>query len=55
MKYKSGNILLLNDGRTVYVAVVDEESEVYHVFDMEDEDEQFKVCDEDVFQLVVSA
>jgi len=55
MKYETGNILLLNDGRTVYVSAVDAENEAYRVFDTEDENEYFDVCAEDICQLVVSA
>ena len=55
MQYSNGNILLLYDGRTVYVSLADEKMNCYHVFDMEDENDTFIITDEDVADLVLTA
>lgn len=55
MKYNSGNILLLKDGRTVYVFLVDADNKCYHVLDTEDENTTFVIKDKDVADLVVTA
>ena len=46
MKYENGNIVLLKDGRTVYI---------YHVSDCDNSDNCFTIADDDIFNLVVSA
>lgn len=55
MKYKNGSIVLLNDGRTVYVFHVDKENREYHVSDTDNENETFTVKESDIFELVVTA
>lgn len=37
MKYKAGDIVLLNDDRTVYIMSVNEENKTYSVFDTNDD------------------
>lgn len=55
MKYENGNIVLLNDGRTVYIFMVDQNKGVYHVHDCDDPNNCFTVTDMDIASLVVSA
>lgn len=52
MKYKPGNILLLNNNKTVYVFSVDEETKTYQVVDTENEGEVFSVSEGSVSILV---
>lgn len=50
MKYKCGDILLMNDGKTVSVIAVDEKNAEYCVYDVDDDDEIFRIKERDVFQ-----
>lgn len=53
MKYKAGNIVLLNDDRTVYIMDVNEESKTYSVFDTEDNSGKlFNVSESDIMMYV---
>ena len=55
MKYKVGNIVLLHDGRTVYIFQIDKAAKEYHVSDCDNADDCFTVKDGDIYVLVVSA
>jgi len=48
MKYTVGNILLLNNGQTVYVFSVDEQAKKYQVVDTEDQDKLFTISEVEV-------
>ena len=50
MKYECGSILLLNDGKTVYVIEVDENKKEYCVVNTDNKKEIFRISDGDVFQ-----
>ncbi len=52
MKYSSGNIVCLNDGRTVYIFSVDEKERRYLVSDTEKGDDLFFVSEKDVFMFL---
>ena len=53
MKYEAGNIVLLNDNRTVYIMSVNEESKTYSVFDTEDNSGKlFSVSESDIMMYV---
>lgn len=55
MKYKNGNIVVLKDGRTVYVVFSEEKSKTYYVYDIDDNDcNSFPVEESDIYSLVVS-
>lgn len=45
MKYQPGNILLLNNGKTVYVLSVDERAKKYQVVDTEDQNKLFAISE----------
>jgi hypothetical protein len=55
VKYKVGNIVLLNDGRTVYIVLLNPKLKTYHVFDIEDDNNYFDVSEQDIYSLVVSS
>lgn len=55
MKYENGNIVLLKDGRTVYISMTDQDLGIYHVSDCDNSDNCFTITDDDIFNLVVSA
>ena len=55
MKYRTGNIVLLNDGRSVYVYQIDKEGKKYQVFDIEDENDLFAVTEREIYDLLVSS
>ena len=48
MKYECGNVLLLNNGKTVFV--VDENKKEYGVVNTDNENEIVRISDRDVFQ-----
>ena len=49
MKYKAGNIVLLNDDRTVYIMSVNEENKTYRVTDADNNSGKlFDVSESDV-------
>ena len=50
MKYKCGDILLLNNGKTVSVIAIDEQSREYSVVNTDDNNEIFRIKEHDVFQ-----
>lgn len=50
MKYKCGDILLLNNGITVSVIAVDIQSREYSVVNTDDNNEIFQIKERDVFQ-----
>lgn len=49
MKYKDGDIVCLNDGRTVYIIAVDKGNREYQVTDTEAEDTIFCIEEDEVF------
>ena len=53
MKYSEGNILALNDGRTVYVMHVNKTAKKYQVFDTENENDIFEITDNEVLMKLV--
>lgn len=55
VKYENGNIVLLKDGRTVYISMTDQDLGIYHVSDCDNSDNCFTITDDDIFNLVVSA
>jgi ABC-type multidrug transport system ATPase subunit len=50
MKYECGNVLLLNNGKTVFVVEVDENKKEYGVVNTDNENEIVRISDRDVFQ-----
>lgn len=52
MKYSVGNIVCLNDGRTVYIFSVDEKERKYQVSDTEKDDDLFVVSEKDIFMFL---
>lgn len=50
MKYKQGEILLLNNGKTVSVIEVNETSKEYIVVNTDNQNEIFQIKEPDVFQ-----
>ena len=50
MKYECGNILLLNNGKTVFVVEVDENKKEYGVVNTDNENEIVRISDRDVSQ-----
>lgn len=50
MKYECGNVLLLNNGKTVFVVEVDENNKEYGVVNTDNENEIVRISDKDVFQ-----
>ena len=50
MKYKCGDILVLNNGKTVSVIAVDEQNREYSVTNTDDSNEIFQIKERDVFQ-----
>lgn len=55
MKYGIGNIVLLHDGRTVYIFQIDKATKEYHVSDCDNSNDCFVVKEEDIYTLVISA
>jgi len=51
MDYKSGNFVLLHDGRSVYISSIDENAKEYIVTD--DSNDTFTATDDDIYMLVV--
>lgn len=49
MKYSVGNIVCLNDGRTVYIFSVDEKKQKYQVADTENDNDLFFVSEDDIY------
>lgn len=52
MKYSVGNIVCLNDGRTVYIFSVDEKEQKYCVSDTEKENDVFFISEGDIYMLL---
>lgn len=52
MKYTVGNIVCLNDGRTVYIFSVDEKHQKYQVCDTEKGDNLFFISKDDIYMLL---
>ena len=50
MKYKCGDILLLNNDKTVSVIAVDIQNREYSVVNTDDNNEIFQIKERDVFQ-----
>ena len=53
MKYKCGDILLLNNGKTVSVIAVDIQNREYSVVNTDDNNEIFQIKERDVFQYLM--
>ena len=49
MKYKDGDIVCLNDGRTVYIFAVDKSNREYQVADTEDDGTLFSIEEDEIF------
>lgn len=49
MKYNVGNIVCLNDGKTVYIFALDEKEGKYQVSDTEDEGTIFTISENEIF------
>ena len=49
MKYDVGNIVSLNDGRTVYIFAIDEKEKEYQVSDTGNEGTLFFVAEDEIF------
>lgn len=52
MKYKEGNIVLLESGETVYISFVDEKEKKYHVYDTDDENKVYIISENSIFMLI---
>lgn len=52
MKYREGNIVLLNNNATVYIMAVNKEEQKYQVFDTEDSNEVFEISENDIIMKV---
>ena len=52
MKYNVGNIVLLHDGRSVYIYQVDEKARKYFVIDTVDDKSNFIVSDREIYCLL---
>ena len=48
MKYKDGDIVCLNDGRTVYIFAVDKSNKEYQVTETEDNDALFFITEDEI-------
>jgi len=55
MKYRIGNIVCLNDGRSVYIFSIDEKKKKYQVTDTnaEDNGDLFMVSEDEIFMLLI--
>lgn len=49
MNYDVGNIVCLNDGRTVYIFKIDEKKKKYEVSDTENEGNLFLIAEDEIF------
>ena len=52
MKYDVGKIVLLNDGRAVYIYQVDQEGRKYFVTDTADDKSNFIISERDIYTLL---
>ena len=52
MKYKEGNIVALNNGKSVYIFSVDEKKKKYQVVDTEDENKIYMVSESEIFMFL---
>lgn len=52
MKYVEGNMVILNDNRSVYIISVDKKSKKYMVVDMDDSEDMFEITDKDVLMKI---
>ncbi len=54
MKYKTGNIVCLNDGRSVYIFSIDEKKKKYQVTEINagDNGDSFMVSENEIFMLL---
>lgn len=52
MKYVEGNMVILNDNRSVYIISVDKKSKKYMVIDMDDSEDMFEITDKDVLMKI---
>lgn len=52
MKYKEGNIVLLDSGETMYIYQIDEKSKTYYVSNCDNDKDLREVKDSQIFQLV---
>lgn len=55
MKYSVGDIVALNNGQTVYILMVDEDSKEYHVASTDDDSKEYIVKECDISHLVTRA
>lgn len=49
MKYTEGSIVVLLDGRTVYIMAVNKKEKKYKVFNTEDENDIFDITENEIF------
>lgn len=52
MKYSVGDIVCLNDERTVYIFSVDEKEQKYQVADTENDNDLFFVSEKDIYMFL---
>lgn len=53
MKYDVGNIVCLNNGKTVYIFALDEKERKYQVSDTEDEGTVFNISEDEIFMKLI--
>ncbi len=54
MKYKTGNIVCLNDGKTVYIFEVNEKEKQYTVINIDDDSDIFYTDEKEIFMLLTN-
>lgn len=52
MTYKVGDIVLLNNGKSVYIFAIDEEAKKYQVVETDDENKAYMIAENSIYMLV---
>lgn len=54
MQYKAGDIVVLNNGKSVYIFAVDEKAKEYQVVDTDNQDKLFFVRENEIYMPLLS-
>lgn len=52
MTYKEGDIVLLNNGKSVYIFAIDEDTEKYQVVETDDKNKTYMISENSIYMLV---
>ena len=55
MKYKTGNIVLLYSGETMYIYMVDKQGKRYYAINCEQYKESRELKDTDIYECIITA